>query len=102
MKLLNLRKLTFLTVLLSSIAFSHNTLADKDPNWDRNNIYGGGGDGAGDFQIEGGDQSLQDLTFPCFHGHYSKQQDSFLFYTPLGSHIQVKNAFALDCTNLYT
>ncbi len=42
------------------------------------------------------------VTFPCFHGHYSKQQDSFLFYTPLGSHIQVKNAFALDCTNLYT
>ncbi len=43
-----------------------------------------------------------EVTFPCFHGHYSKQQDSFLFYTPLGSHIQVKNAFALDCTNLYT
>ena len=46
--------------------------------------------------------SYKGVTFPCFHGHYSKQQDSFLFYTPLGSHIQVKNAFALDCTNLYT
>lgn len=71
MKLLNLRKLTFLAVLLSSIAFSHNALADKDPHWGKQNIYGGGGDGAGtfqgggdgagDFQIEGGDQSLQDL-----------------------------------------
>ncbi len=48
------------------------------------------------------DEAHSSLTFPCFHGHYSKQQDSFLFYTPLGSHIQVKNAFALDCTNLYT
>tara|TARA_R110002072_G_scaffold64203_3_gene159413 strand:- start:23629 stop:24165 length:537 start_codon:yes stop_codon:yes gene_type:complete len=50
MKLTSIKKLSFLVVLLSSIAFSHTALALKDTRPWVKETYEGGGDGAGTLQ----------------------------------------------------